>query len=568
MTRAPAARAAAVLLVALLSAACGDDSAPTDAADAPSLFGPHSTTGPLDALTRRFGRLRERMRDRGYDVEVGATRVFVLETEGVALPLDLRAGRCTTFVGIAGGGVRRLSLAVFDAEGAEVAADATEGEGGLVHVCPQPSSPTLDTVPHHLVVRSLEGAGAVIVGAFETIPGSGEGFDGLFEGIVAPQVRFRDVEERLSDRRTLLRERGFLPLGEPHLDRVAEGEDVSFAVTLSAGRCYVAMARGGEGLTDIDLVLLDPDGAEVARDLDRDAEPDVELCPEEGGHYAVIARAFEGAGALGVLVLGGPAPEDVPQVQEGAEEGTLVEEPESEPPPNPVATLSTFTAALESRGYGAPAFVVPDGWVARGEVRSHDLALGPGCFVVVGAAGRAETDLDLYLSAGGQTVDRDTGVSPTARVRLCAAAMSTTRVTVKTYGRGGSYALATVRAPEPIRDLRALRLEEATAELRLRGWTAAQPVDRPLVPGEPIRMSTYIRAGRCTALAVAGDEGLTDVDVFLRDADGRLLASSSGPEAFATVARCAEEEDEDATAEVVAYRGSGTVTIQRLSGTP
>jgi hypothetical protein len=487
----------------------------------------------------------------------------------VALPLDLGAGRCTTFVGVAGGGVRQLSLVVYDGEGAEVAADATEGEGGLAHVCPQPADPTAETIPHHLVVRSLEGAGAVIVGAFETIPGAGQGFDGLFEGIVAPQVRFREVEERLAERRAVLRERGFLPLGDPHLDRVAEEEDVSFAVSLSAGRCYVAMARGGEGLTDIDLVLLDPDGAEVARDLDRDAEPDVELCPDDGGRYAVIARAFEGAGALGVLVLEGPAPTEPPEVPEGTDDNVVVEEHDVEPPPNPVATLSTFTAALESRGYGAPSFVVPDGWVARGEVRSHELALGSGCFVVVGAAGRPETDLDLYLTANGRTVDRDTGVSPTARVRLCTAGMTTARVTVKTYGRGGSYALATVRAPDPIRSLRALRLEEATAELRLRGWNAAQPVTRPLSSDEPIRMSSYIRAGRCTALAVAGDEGITDVDVFLRDAEGRLLASSSGPEAFATVARCAEEdEDEDATAEVVAYRGSGTVTIQRLSGTP
>jgi len=561
-----AARAAALVLALSLSGCGAEVETPADEERATLLSG--GGTGPLDALTRRFGRLRERMRGRGYDDEVGATRIFLLEDEGVGLPIDLAIARCTTFIGIAGGGVRQLSLAVYDGEGREVAVDATDGEGGLAHVCPQPQAG--DTVPHHLVVRSRQGSGAVIVGAFQTVPGAGEGFEDLFDGVLAPQVPFRDVEERLAERRAVLRERGFLPLADPHLERVAEGEDVALRVELAPGRCYVAMARGGEGLTDVDLTLFDPAGAEVARDFDGDAEPDVELCPEIAGRYGVRARAFEGAGALGVLVLGGPEPTDLPESlePEGVEEGPGTPEPDATPVTDPMAGLTSLTSALETRGYDAPVFVVPDGWVARGEVRSHELALGPGCFVVVGAAGRPETDLDLYLSEGGQTIDRDTGVSPTARVRFCPASNSAARVTVKTYGRGGSYALATVRAPASIQALRALRLEEATAELRDRGWTGGPGADRALAEGEPLRMNVLVRDGRCTALAVAGDEGVIDVDIFLRDPDGRLLASSSGPEAYAAVARCAEDGEENMVAEIVAYRGSGTVLLRRLSGTP
>jgi len=531
---------------------------------------PTDGTGPLDALTRRFGRLRERMRGRGYDDEIGATRIFLLEGEGVALPIDLDAGRCTTFVGLSGGRVRELSISVFDGEGIEVVAAAVMGEGGLAHICPQaPPRRAGETIPHHLVVRSLEGSGAVVLGAFRTIPGAGEGFEGIFEGVLAPQVPFRDVEERLAERRTVLRERGFLPLGEPRLERVAEGDEVKVAFQLEPGRCYVAMARGDEGLRDVDLTLFDPAGAEVARNLEGDAEPEVELCPETSGRYGVSARAFEGAGALGLLVVGGPAPIEEEHTIE-AEGGEGVEgtgEGGSGPEGEPVAAMSASVAALEARGYGAPSFIVPDGWVAPGEVRNHELVLGPGCFVVLGAAGRTETDLDLYLSRDGVTIDRDTSVAPTARVRICPRETTTVRVTVKAYGRAGPYALATQRAPAETVDVRALRLEEATAALRDRGFESAPLEVLHLEEGTAHRARLTIPVGRCVAVAVAGEEGVADVDVLLRDREGRLLASSSGPEAYAAVTRCAEDGTIAVVLEVVAYRGSGAVTLQRLDGT-
>src|SRR5262245_9947060 len=96
-----------------------------------------ATAGPLDALNRRHARLRSRMRHRGYGEEVGLTRALVLEESGVVLPLDLAAGHCSTFLGLGGGAIRDLNLTLYDGEGSEAATDSVEGEGALVHVCPQ-----------------------------------------------------------------------------------------------------------------------------------------------------------------------------------------------------------------------------------------------------------------------------------------------------------------------------------------------------------------------------------------------------------------------------------------------
>ncbi|HEY8431990.1 MAG TPA: hypothetical protein VIL20_26615, partial [Sandaracinaceae bacterium] len=228
--------ARALFAVALL--ACAEPGAPAG----PPLSTLPAEAGPLDALNRRHARLRERMRRRGYGTEVGLARTLVLEEHGVALPLDLRTGECSTFLALGGGSIRDLVLVVYDGDGRETARDATPGEGGLVHVCPQ-AEPGVEHRPFYLVLRAREGAGAVQVAHFRSKPGEGEGFDGLFEGVLAPRVPYREVEAHLARSRTALRARGFRPLGPPLLDRVTEGAVVRVPVELEAGRCYVAIGR-------------------------------------------------------------------------------------------------------------------------------------------------------------------------------------------------------------------------------------------------------------------------------------------------------------------------------------
>ncbi len=384
---------------------------------------------------------------------------------------NLPTGECTTFTALGGGGVRDLRLTLFDDEGAEVATDAVPGEGGLVHVCPHAASAVRrppPTTPYYLVLEAHEGTGAAVVEGFGSAPGTGHGFDALFAGLLAPRVPFRKVEQQLAESRSALRARGLLPLGPPILDSVAEGEVLRRTYPLDAGRCYVAVARAGAGLRDVDLFLFDPTGAEVARDLDSDAEPRLEHCPDQSGRFTVEVRAFQGAGALGLMVLDGPAsdhPDPPPPKPAVPPEGR----PDAPSEGDPMVALTTATTALEERGYGAPLFVVRDGTIAPGEAPSHEVLLGPGCGVVVGAASGSDMDLDLYLSdAGGQPIDRDTGVDPTARVSACPTEATPQRVTVKAYGRDGRYALAVLHAPAGIRNVQDLRLEEAVASFRAR----------------------------------------------------------------------------------------------------
>jgi len=524
---------------------------------------------PLDALTRRFGRVRTRLRERGYGDEIGRGRLFALEGDGVALPIDLAVDRCTTFVALGGGGLRDLLMSVYDGDGNEVAVDAVEGEGALVHVCPQPTDDSMQPAPHHLVVRSAQGAGAVVVGGLSSPANAGEGFDGLFDGILAPRVPFQDVEEKLAVSRTLLRARGLLPVADPLIDSVAEGEGLRVSILLEAGSCYVAIGRAGEGVRDADLILLDAAGAEVARDLESNAEPSLSHCPERSGRHTFEVRSFEGAGALGLMVLGGPPAEADPgSPTDGPAPEAEATAPQDAAVDDPVAALEQASAVLQGRDYDPPVVIVRDGYIAPGEVRNHDVPVEPGCVVVLGAAGRPDTDLDLYLSERGAAVDRDTGVQPTARVRACPTERTVLRVSVKSYGRRGSFALAVLRAPEGIRDVRELRMEEAGASQRARGYNEISAFEATLEEGEMLERQLSARPGTCFAIAAAGDVSVEDLDVFLRDREGHLVASESGPDPFGAVGLCVEDGAEVLNLQVVMYRGGGAVAVRRFEGPP
>lgn len=512
--------------------------------------------GPLDALNRRHARLRQRMRTRGYGEEVGLARHLVLEDRGVALPLDLEVGRCATFLALGGGTIRQLDLVLYDGEGAEIAADSVPGEGGLVHVCPQAES-GMTHQPFYLVVDARSGAGAVLVGQFASELDEGEGFDGLFEGVLEPHVPFRDVEAHLAQSRGALRARGFSPLGAPVLERVTEGSVVRVPVELEGGRCYVAVGRS-DGVRDIDLFLFDGAGVEVHRDLANNAEPSIELCPSAAGRYTVELRVFEGAGAAGVAVFAGPG--------QPGEDAVVDPTLEPEPRADPSLALLALARPLQSRGFGAPLFVSRDAAILPGEVRTHEVVVGPGCGIVAGAASHEGMDLDLYLAdESGREVDSDTAVHSTARVRACRAEPTVLRVAVKAYGRDGAYALAVLPAPAAIASLQALRLEEATAPFRLRGYEERSTLDAFIGHGVRHRISLpALVPGACIAVAAVGTDEIEDLDLFLLDASGAAITRDSGPEPHATVSRCAEDEEETLTAEIAMYRGGGAVEIRVL----
>jgi hypothetical protein len=555
-------------LLALLLVLGGCSERPP-AVPAPRLGALPASHAPLDALARRHGRLRQRLEVRGYEVMERQARVFVLESRGVAIPVDLAVDRCHTFVALGAAGLRDLHAVLYDGEGVEVARDAVSGEGALVHTCPQASAGA-PTMPHYLVVSALAGSGTVAISEAVSVPSAGEGFEGVFDGLLAPRVPFRDVEEALARSRTALRARGLAPAIEPRIEVLPERGSARAELPVEQGRCYVATARGGAGVEDLDLFLFDANGVEVARDLRRGAEATVEHCARDVGGYRLEVRAYHGSGAVGLAAFVAQAR----VAPEGREDSREVGEAIGGGPArdDPVVALAVSVAQLVALGFEEPALVARAAVINPGEVLTHDVVIGPGCGLLVAVGSDDAMDLDLYLAdPNGREVDVDTDTRSRAAVRACSSSARVLRVAVKVYGRDGTYALGLVRAPREVSDVRTLRLVELSAEPRSRGYTDREEHTLELAASGRDGRSFMLAPGRCLVLAAAGAESLRDVDLELRDADGRVLASDSGPAPHATLGWCAPEDaiaPVPLTWEVIAYRGSGSVTVRLLDGPP
>jgi hypothetical protein len=470
--------------------------------------------------------------------------------------------------------VKDLVLVLYDGDGKEIAVDAVAGEGALVHVCPggseddgrpfvsqpgnvsaaAPPGTGVRRLPYHLVVRAPRGRGAVLVAAFAVANPGAARFDGLFDGVLAPPVSGDEVERRLAGVVAKLAARGFLTGDPPVVEQVAEGEAARRVLSMADSHCYAAAVAASDGVSDVDLFVFDPHGAEIARQLGDERDPSLEVCPAETGPHTVEARVWSGSGTIGLVVLRGP------DATEARTTPTLTATAIPEDEPSPAAVVARATEALGARGFGAPRILVDDGDLHTLEAGAIDYRAGAGCTVFLGAA-TTGTDLDLLLlDASGRLVEEDTGVHATARVAACLPAPATLRLVARAYGRDGRYAVAAVPAPSAIVDVRALRIEEASAPLLARGLLPKVRRTVTLEEGARVEVPLSLPAGRCVAIAAAGSATVGDVDVFVRGRDGRLLASETGAAALARVSRCATA-DEDLVAEVVAYRGRGDVEV-------
>jgi hypothetical protein len=517
---------------------------------------------PLDAITHRLSRVRERLRLRGYRELPRQSRAFVIEGRPRVIPIDLPSGSCSTFVALGSASLRDLRLSMFDAEGATLATEELAGEAGLVHVCPQTRA---STMPAYLAVEAREGAGTVALAELTSAPGEGDGFEGVFDDVLAPREPFADVEAQLASARSVLRARGFLPDGASTIASVAEGGSVHATHDLETGHCYLVMARAASSVTDADLFAFDAAGAEVARDIGDGSEPSFERCPSERETLAVEVRAFAGRGALGVQVLVGPGRDDGTRAETAPSEVSTALDA-TQDADDPSLTVGVSAAALARLGFGVPLFVAEHARIAPGDVVTHEAILGPGCSLVMAAASSDQIDVDLYLAdTAGRELDADTAVRSSAVVRSCETSPSVRRIAVKAYGREGSYALAIVRAPASISTFEALRAAEAEAPFRARGFVPRESSDAELAEGEHRSRSIEVAAGRCVAVIAAGGLGIRDVDLVLSDASGATLASDTAPAPYASASACASADASLLVrCEVVAFRGAGRATLSVL----
>jgi hypothetical protein len=82
------------------------------------------------------------------------------------------------------------------------------------------------------------------------------------------------------------------------------GEEQGYTIDLVGSACYALLAVGESDSTDVDLLLVDARGAEVAEDSSRQAVAAIEVCPPRDGRYTAVVRMYAGSGGFAFQVFG------------------------------------------------------------------------------------------------------------------------------------------------------------------------------------------------------------------------------------------------------------------------
>jgi hypothetical protein len=113
------------------------------------------------------------------------------------------------------------------------------------------------------------------------------------------------VAQRLRTRHAAVGE-GREAVTDARVGQLRTSESSEEEVRVEGGRCYVVLAAGAPSAAELDLLVRDALGNELARDAERDAAPRARFCPLTSGPVRVAVRMARGYGGFGVQVFGGP----------------------------------------------------------------------------------------------------------------------------------------------------------------------------------------------------------------------------------------------------------------------
>ena len=100
---------------------------------------------------------------------------------------------------------------------------------------------------------------------------------------------------------------GMVQSGGLNQGSLSEGQERATPVDLQPGDCVTFVALGESGVGNVDVIVRDASGSELARDRTEDAQAATQFCPSYAGRFDVVVRMTRGGGSyLATSWTGGP----------------------------------------------------------------------------------------------------------------------------------------------------------------------------------------------------------------------------------------------------------------------
>lgn len=114
------------------------------------------------------------------------------------------------------------------------------------------------------------------------------------------------LADRLEAADTKLRTRGYTPVGEAFRGFLIEGKADVHALKLRTRRCATAIAATSDALAELELLLFDGGGSEVARAVGAGPHPVLTYCTSRAGAHYFVVRAARGNGLYSTRLYDSP----------------------------------------------------------------------------------------------------------------------------------------------------------------------------------------------------------------------------------------------------------------------
>ena len=404
-----------------------------------------------------------------------------------------------------------------------------------------------------LTVAACRGRRAVR-GSAITGDGSQSGME-VGAGVVAHGT----PREQLDQYDQVLRQASFEPVGP-----VSHGTLEAFGITpipvdIRRGYCYALTAIGQPG-TDLNLVVLDPRGQDVAHNVLTDEHPWVSFCAARGGRFVIRLQMATGSGEyffapyqsrgrrpadLTAFFGGGAAAPTGPAV------ATLDADTQSR-----VSALDAQLSAERYTRVGDPQGLQ----LSEHDVRQFQLSLEASrCYAFASLGGPGTTDTDVYLVDGaGHWLEADSSANRDGLVRFCSPSSDQFTLQVRLlHGEGSVFTAAYVQTPEgpaatatpPVDAVIAdvstagAGLDEnfalLDADMRARGYESFGGAQHAtLGEGGTQEYEVDLEGDKCYAILAVGDAGVRNMDLTLLDAAGHEVDRDDAGDSRPTVRVC------------------------------
>jgi hypothetical protein len=494
---------------------------------------------PAANLAQRLHELRDALAPRGVAFQGIAAAGFLAHGGHAVTAFDVPAGRCLSVVALASAGVHDLDAQLYDPDGDMLVEDVETDSHPTVQLCAD--------APRRVfhMIAAYEGNGAYAVGSFLT---DRAGLDAISRAVgghpgtagAAGSAR-SDLERRVSALRDGIARRGFQPTGDPTRLNLGASGRVRAPFPVTPDRCYTFGAFADGDLVDVNAVVVDATGDEIARDLRGERDALVQVCPRVATTLAFEARAARGDGAVvlqawsaDAAAVGGPTALWLGErlSWQGAA-GTLEE------------TLREGAARAEALGLRAGSVADERMNLAAGDVMERARRVSAaGCTAFLAAAGRGagRVELSVHGPDGALIARGEQGLGGALAV-TCAPRSDALSVRVGLEAGSGEVVLRALSGEVPawssgleaatVSETWAVRWLLPEARWSLRGAPSRVRLGGGARPVQPLDRSD----GRCVRAVLVAGGGMPALNLALRDAEGRALQRAAG-EGRVAIGRC------------------------------